>query len=284
MRDRTSDLSLALAADSFVVDGASRHRGASTRRSTSLRRLSERFFASFVDSGFFGANVTIPHKTAALEMTVLEDALPARLRAINTVYVRNDAPYGANTDVAGFAAALRVAGIEKFPRGSRGVVIGAGGAARAVMSVLLEAGIEDLRVVSRSLVRGREALNSFPRASDDALWHPFEDLERILSEAAVAVNASPLGMKGAPPLEIPLDALPRESAAIDLVYVPVETPFLRRARERGHPVADGLDMLFAQAAESFRLWHGVLPPIDDDLRAMTVADINREIEGGMIVA
>lgn len=219
--------------------------------------------------GFLGWNVTIPHKERAYALVDRRDAAAERMRAVNTVLVHPDGILeGRNTDGQGFLASL-LAGAPAF-RTTDGptLLLGAGGAARAVAWVLLDAGIPLLRLANRTPERAsrlaRELAAAFPDRVTTVSWPvPVE----AIADLALLVNATSLGMRGQPPLPIDLAPLPRTALVADLVYVPLETPLLAAARARGNPVVDGLGMLLHQAVPGFRHWGGREPEVDGALRA-----------------
>jgi shikimate dehydrogenase len=220
--------------------------------------------------GFLGWNVTIPHKEAAFRLVDERDAAAERMGAVNTVLVRPDGSLlGRNTDGLGFLANLRAQAPGWRPEAGPAVVLGTGGGARAVATALLDAGVPGLRLANRT--RGRaeelaEALRAIAAVPVEvAAW---EAREGALAGAGLVVNATSLGMKGAPPLTLRLDELPAGAVVADLVYVPLETDLLRAARARGNPVVDGLGMLLHQAVPGFTHWGGVEPEVDDALRAV----------------
>ncbi len=218
--------------------------------------------------GFRGWNVTLPHKEAALALVDEADPAARRIGAVNTVLVGEEGRLsGLNTDGFGFLANLRarVPGLE-LDRGPA-VVIGAGGAARAVACALCEAGCRDLRIVNRTEARAR-ALAAWlqQQFAVTVATSPWSARRRALAEALLCVNCTSLGMKGQGALDLPLDLLPRHAVVVDIVYVPLETALLREARERGHPVVDGLGMLLWQAVPGFRHWGGIEPEIDEEVR------------------
>lgn len=212
-------------------------------------RLSE-VVASLRDEGFLGGNVTVPHKRAVVPLCDEVDDLAARIGAVNTLVHGDGRLRGANTDVEGFRRCLMEEGIAS--RGARIVVLGSGGAARAVVAAA-ESGGASVTVVARDPSRA-----SWARPVP---WTP-EVLAEALANAALLVNASVAGMNGAvPPCDVPVEALPRDAAVFDLVYRPLVTPLLDRARARGLRTIDGLRMLLYQGAASFRLWTGKEPPV-----------------------
>lgn len=231
--------------------------------------------------GFSGWNVTVPHKEAAFALVDERDAAAERMGAVNTVLVRpgdGGRLLGLNTDGLGFLASLRAAVPGWRPEAAPAVLVGAGGGARAVAAALLDAGVPGLRVANRT--RGRaEGLaigltgRSTPGGASTALQGPsveavaWEERSEALAGAGLLVNATSLGMAGQPSLDLALDALPRDAVVADIVYVPLETGLLARARARGNPVVDGLGMLLHQAVPGFAHWGGVIPAVDEAARA-----------------
>ncbi len=218
--------------------------------------------------GFRGWNVTLPHKEAALALVEEADPAARRIGAVNTVLVGEDGRLsGLNTDGFGFLANLR-ARAPALELGFRpAVVIGAGGAARAVAAALCEAGCRALRIVNRTQVRAQALAawlqQQFPGTVTTSPWSA---RRQALADAVLCVNCTSLGMKGQGTLDLPLDLLPRDAVVADIVYVPLETALLREARERGHVVVDGLGMLLWQAVPGFRHWGGIEPEIDEEVR------------------
>lgn len=206
--------------------------------------------------GLRGVNVTIPHKTAVME--ALDEITPeARaIGAVNTVVVTAEGRLvGYNTDVTGFAEPLRGAALAGRPA----CVVGAGGAARAVLAALKNLGVSEVRIINRSQDKAQALLAEFglPGAV-----YGFEAAAQALGSAALVVNTSSLGMKGYPPLELDLAPVAGDAVVYDIVYVPLETDLLRQARERGLRTVDGLSMLVGQAADAFRLFYDAEPPRD----------------------
>jgi len=214
--------------------------------------------------GFAGCNLTLPHKEAALAIIDHVDPSARRIGAVNTIVVRGDRSLeGRNTDSFGFIENLR-AGAPDW-RGDKGpaVVLGAGGAARAVVGALLDAGVRELRLLNRHRARAE----SFAAAlGDNIRVLDWETRARSLAGAALLVNTTSLGMHGAPPLDLALDALDPAAVVNDIVYVPLETPLLAAARRRGNTAVDGLGMLLHQARPAFAAWFGLMPEVTHDLR------------------
>lgn len=213
------------------------------------------------DPTWRGCNITIPHKIAALDHVTDPGDVRASIGAINTVF-RGDggALVGTNTDAGGFYGP-----IADMPlAGDTAIVIGAGGAARAVLFALAQADIGDVVLLARNRLKAAGLLAHF------GLKGRVLPLDTRLPEAALLVNASPLGMKGQEPLDIDLTPLPDHALVYDLVYAPIETALLKQARTRTLEVVDGLEMLVGQAAIAFELFFGIAPPDDEEnaLRAL----------------
>jgi len=220
--------------------------------------------------GFRGVNLTIPHKEAVIPLLDVIDPLAARIGAVNTlIFQENGTIEGRNTDAFGFLENLRRGAPHWHPNDGPAVVIGAGGAARAVIAALTDAGVGELRLVNRSRERAeRLALDlGGPIVVGD--WDKRDDL---LDGAALLVNTTSLGMAGQPPLELDLAALPASAIVTDIIYVPLETPLLAAARQRGNRTVDGLGMLLWQAVPGFSAWFGHQPEVSDDLRAFVLSD------------
>ena len=231
--------------------------------------------------GFLGWNVTIPHKQAAAGLVDALEPAAARLGAVNTVLVDEAGrTLGRNTDGAGFLAGLRAAVPGWEPQAGPAVVLGAGGAVRAVAAALLEAGVPGLRLVNRTPERA-QAVAALLRAMDApgsaAVELPaWGERAAALAGAALLVNGTSLGMaslgmEGGLPLDIALDALPRGAVVADLVYTPLETSLLAAARARGQPTVDGLGMLLHQAVPGFGHWGGLVPEVDEATRSALLA-------------
>ncbi|MEW5704004.1 MAG: shikimate dehydrogenase [Pseudomonadota bacterium] len=223
--------------------------------------------------GFAGVNLTAPHKESALAIVDRADAQARRIGAANTVTVEADGTLSAiNTDGFGFIENLR-ATIPAWKGGAGpAVVIGAGGAARAVVAALFDAGVAEVRLVNRTEARAgalAEALSGAVRVV------PWSARAEALSGAALLVNATTLGQEGNPPLDLDLEPLPKTAIVYDIVYTPLETPLLRRAKASGHPTVDGLGMLLHQARPGFRVWFG-----KGTLDPEVTAGLRAEVAGG----
>ena len=217
---------------------------------------------------YVGANITLPHKEVALNLT-MPDARARAVGAANTLWFADGALRSTNTDVEGFLANLDAAA-PGWDRASDAVVLGAGGSARAVVFGLIERGIARIHVVNRTAERAQALRTRFGESVHPA--NPM-DLPALLASAGLLVNTTSLGMRGQPPLDIDLRPLPNTALVADLVYVPLETPLLMAARSRTHSTADGLGMLLHQAVRGFSLWFGVRPVVTAELRALIEADL-----------
>ena len=221
--------------------------------------------------GFVGANVTVPHKEAALEAVDDADELAQRIGAVNTVVVREDGSlHGSNTDAFGFIENLREFVPDWTASSGPAVVVGAGGAARAIAFALVDGGAPEIRIVNRTTARADALADELGPAA--RTW-PWVDRAGSLNEAGLLVNTTKLGMQGEASLDLPLDALPQEAVVTDAVYVPMETALLAEAAERGNRVVDGLGMLLHQARPGFEVWFGVTPVVTEELRAYVEADL-----------
>ena len=219
--------------------------------------------------GFVGANVTIPHKEAILNIADVVTDRAALIGAANTLIFRKDGKIQAdNTDGAGFIANLRQNAPQWVPSVGPAAVFGAGGAARAVIAALIEVGVPEIRLANRTRARA-EAL----RSDFGAKVHVYEwvQADAMIDGAATVVNTTSLGMTGKPDLVLPLESLSPQAVVTDLVYTPLKTQFLIEAEERGATVVDGLGMLLHQAAPGFERWFGQRPDVDDLTRAAVLS-------------
>jgi shikimate dehydrogenase len=233
-------------------------------------------FAQFLqllpERGYVGANITLPHKEEALARST-PDERAQKVGAANTVWFDGDTLCSTNTDVEGFVANLDA----QAPGWDRGLdaamVLGAGGAARAVISALLERGVNRIYLANRSFKRAQGLGERFGSVIKPIQW---DEANGLLAGCTLLVNTTSLGMSGQPALHLDLTHLPASAVVADIVYVPLETPLLRAAKERGLRTGDGLGMLLHQAVRGFSLWFGVTPEVTPDLRALVEADLMRE--------
>ena len=220
--------------------------------------------------GFRGVNLTVPHKEAALSLVDEVEPLAARIGAVNTLVVAEDGRLlGRNTDAFGFLEHLRRSAPGWSAAAGPALVLGAGGAARAVVAALAEAGLPEIRVANRNPARAEHLAADLGAQVRPVAW---EQRAEAAAGAALLVNTTTLGMTGQPPLDMPLDALPPTAVVYDIVYAPLETALLAAARARGNRVVDGLGMLLWQAVPGFEAWFGVRPTVDESLRALVLAD------------
>ncbi|MDP6344485.1 MAG: shikimate dehydrogenase [Alphaproteobacteria bacterium] len=221
--------------------------------------------------GFRGCNVTMPHKEAALALVDEVDPAARRIGAVNTIVASPDGGlWGGNTDAFGFMQALRE-GAPDLDLATGGVVlIGAGGAARAIAVALLEAGAGRVVVANRTEARARSLAEALDGAVDVVPW---ADRQRALAGAGLLVNSTTQGMQGQPPLELSLEPLPAEAVVFDAVYTPLLTPLLAEARARGNLAVDGLGMLLHQARPGFAAWFEHEPVVSEALRQHILADL-----------
>lgn len=231
------------------------------------------FIHSLAERGLEGCNVTAPHKQAVFEAADWRDPSAEAVGAANTVWRDGAKVCVANTDTYGFMTHLAQSAPGWDKKNAPITILGAGGAARAIIYGFLAAGVEKVRVVNRTIARAEELAHHFGDRVEARAWG---DVDAAIRDASVLVNTTTLGMVGSGPLELDLSALSGDTVAADIVYVPLETPFLARARARGLRTVDGLGMLLHQAVPGFERWFGVRPEVTETLRAILVADIERK--------
>jgi shikimate dehydrogenase len=222
--------------------------------------------------GFAGCNLTIPHKQQAMSIVDEVDTVGKRIGAISCVVVRADGSLaGSNNDCYGFVHSLK----QERPgwRADAGpvTVIGAGGGSRAVCYGLAQEGAKEIRLVNRTLERAQGIADEFGGPIRALPWDQRHD---ALEGAAMVVNTTSNGMVGQPALDVRLDRLPRSALVADIIYIPLETPFLAAARKRGNPTMNGLGMLLHQARPAWKAWFGVEPEVTPELRAMVEKTIS----------
>lgn len=214
--------------------------------------------------GFVGINVTIPHKEAVLALADIVTDRAALIGAANTLIFRQDGKIHAdNTDGVGFTANLRQHAPQWVPSVGPAAVLGAGGAARAVVAALIEAGVPEIRIANRTRARAEAFRADF--GAKITVWD-WTQAGRMLEGAATVVNTTALGMTGKPDLNIRFDTIERGALATDIVYTPLKTQFLIEAEQAGATIVDGLGMLLHQAAPGFERWFGQRPEVDDATR------------------
>jgi shikimate dehydrogenase len=221
--------------------------------------------------GFAGCNLTIPHKETAMAIVDEVDARARRIGAISCVTVREDGSLvGTNNDGFGFISALGESAPDWRADAGPVVVVGSGGAARAVLDGLIEAGAREIRLVNRTFERAQRLARDF---GGSVHAYPWDKRAGLLEGAATLVNTTSQGMLGEPALDLSLDALSRAALVADIVYIPRETPLLVAARTRGNRTVNGLGMLLHQARPAFHGWFGVMPEVTPELRALIEATL-----------
>ena len=229
----------------------------------------EAFLSDLAGHGYVGANVTMPHKDVALAMSN-PDARAQAVGAANTLWLDDGRLLSTNTDIEGFLCALDAAAPGWDQRTNKAVVLGAGGAGRAVIYGLIERGIKTIHVVNRTLAKAEALRAQFGPAVEPAAW---SDLARCLDGADLLANTTSLGMHDQPPLDVDISGLSETAVVSDIVYVPLKTPLLTAAEARGLATSNGLDMLLHQAVRGFELWFGVRPEVTQELYDLLAADI-----------
>jgi len=231
-------------------------------------------FAEFVlhlsTHGFVGANVTIPHKERALALS-MPDPRARAVGAANTLWYDAGELRSTNTDIEGFINNLDACA-PRWDAATDALVLGAGGASRAVVFGLIERGIERVHLANRTLPRAQALADQFGANVHPVAW---DAIGELLPRAGLLVNTTSLGMHGQPPLQIDTGRLPPHAVVADLVYVPLQTPLLAAAQARGLRTADGLGMLLHQAVRGFELWFGQRPQVTPELRALVEADLTK---------
>jgi shikimate dehydrogenase len=234
-------------------------------------------FSGFIRSlkdgtvGFVGGNVTIPHKEIAFKLADQPDELSQELGASNTLWLEDGRLHATNTDGRGFTANLD----DRHPgwdSGDRAVILGAGGASRAIIQAVRDRGFKEIHVVNRTVDRARELADRFGARVHG---HAMPSLTEVMKGAGLFVNTTSLGMDGEAVPQIDFSGLSGNAVVTDIVYVPLKTPLLAQAKEQGFTVVDGLGMLLHQAVPGFEKWFGKRPAVDATLRQLIVADMEK---------
>jgi len=246
--------------------------GSYTRQEVSLED-----FAGFIsrlksgESGFVGGNVTIPHKETAYRLADRPDALSEELGASNTLWLEDGQLCATNTDGYGFLANLDAAA-PGWNRTDRAVILGAGGASRAIIQAVRDRGVGEIHVVNRTVARAQELADRFgPKVHA----HGMEALAEVTKGAGLFVNTTSLGMDGEAAPDFDFSPLAGDAVVTDIVYVPLVTPILHQASVQGFATVDGLGMLLHQAVPGFEKWFGVRPTVDAVLRDLILADMEK---------
>lgn len=230
------------------------------------------FLSGLAAAGLRGGNVTIPHKEAAFAAVQRRDEAAEQIGAVNTLWFEDGVLWGGNTDAYGFAANLDHFA-PGWAKGDVAVVLGAGGASRAIIHALKQRGFKDIRIVNRTVARAEQLANQFGAG---ITAHPQAATPELLGDASLLVNTTALGMHGNEGLPADPATLPGHAIVTDIVYVPLETPLLTAAKARGLKTVDGLGMLLHQAVPGFERWFGRRPEVTAELRNLIVADMDRK--------
>jgi shikimate dehydrogenase len=221
--------------------------------------------------GFAGCNLTIPHKEQAMKIVDHLDPVAKRIGAMNCVIVGADGSLsGTNNDGFGYIASIREAKPDWRADAGPITVLGAGGAARAVLVSLIDEGAKEIRLTNRTASRAEDLAREFGGPIKTVAWNDRHD---ALQGAAMVINTTSQGMVGQPEMDLTLDLLPKSALVSDIVYIPLETSLLSTARQRGNTTVNGLGMLLHQARPAFKAWFGVMPDVTPELRKMIEATI-----------
>lgn len=221
---------------------------------------------SLPQKGFVGVNLTIPHKEAAFgiceELGVIDD-VAKKVGAVNTlVFGDGKIIKATNTDGYGFIANLKEGAPDWKPEETSALVLGAGGAARGIIAALIDAGVPSIEILNRT----RSKAEALAALFSNVIVGDWEKPAKSLANTNLLINTTSLGMRGEPPLLLPLDDLPKTATVTDIVYNPLHTELLKNAAARGNMVVDGLGMLLHQAAPAFQHWFGLMPEVTQELR------------------
>lgn len=222
-------------------------------------------------SGYSGGNVTIPHKELAFRLADRPDDLAQEMGAANTLWMRDGQLHASNTDAYGFTANLD----ENHPGWDKvdtAIILGAGGASRAVIQAIRNRGISEIHVVNRTVSRAQELADRFG-ASIHA--QPIDALSEVMAGAGLFVNTTSLGMEGGEVPALDFSAMKSSAVVTDIVYVPLKTPIMAQAEAQGFATVDGLGMLLHQAVPGFEQWFGHRPTVDRTLRDLIISDLER---------
>ena len=230
------------------------------------------FVANLAMSEFIGCNVTIPHKETVFEAIGEVDEIARRLGAVNTVYLKNGKVHGTNTDGEGFIASLQHSYPAFSLKGKTAIIIGAGGAAKAIIGALLDEGVGRIGIINRT----RERILGLQGQFSSQIFEISKTIANDeLGNCDLLVNTTSQGMHGQPSLNLEIQNLNRDALVADIVYTPLETTFLEKARNQGNPVLGGLGMLLHQAVRGFELWFGVKPEATIELHELIAADVDK---------
>lgn len=230
------------------------------------------FITNLAASEFIGCNVTIPHKETAFQAVAKTDEIANRLGAVNTVYLKDGVVCGTNTDGEGFIASL----CHSYPafslRNKAAIIIGAGGAAKAIIGALFDEGVDKIGIINRT----RERIHDLQVQFGPGIYEISKtNTNDALKSCGLLVNTTSQGMEGQSSLDMEIQSLNPDALVADIVYTPLETAFLAKARQQGNPVLGGLGMLLHQAVRGFELWFGVKPEVTAELYELIAADVQK---------
>jgi len=229
------------------------------------------FYRDLAAAGLVGVNVTVPHKETAADACDQLDDAAKKMGAANTLWLDDDRRLcGANTDGLGFLGNLDQLAPGWDKQAGTALVLGAGGAARAIVWALLSRQFTKVHIVNRTIEKAQKISDEFGSKTNAQGW---DKLGMLLGETDLLVNTTSLGMTGKPPLDIDLDGLPKHALVNDIVYAPMETELLKQAAAKGNPTVDGIGMLLHQAVPGFERWFGVRPDVTEELRTLVLKDL-----------
>ncbi|PCI03158.1 MAG: shikimate dehydrogenase [Hyphomicrobiales bacterium] len=237
----------------------------------------ETFIRLLPKSGFAGGNVTVPHKEAVFRLVDHRDEIAEVLGAVNTLWLKDGKVHGTNTDGYGFCANLD-SFAPKWRQGKTVVVLGAGGASRAIIYALGKAGYSKIHIINRTLAKAEAIAEEFsPHLESDLLPHSWEDAPDLLAKADLLVNTTSIGMGDSGDFPLDFSNLKEQAIVTDIVYTPLLTPFLKLAKSKNYKTVDGLGMLLHQAAPGFEKWFGTRPNITPALRQYILKDLTKKV-------
>lgn len=234
------------------------------------------FISSLKQNGLSGINITVPHKIEALKLADLITPDAKAIGAANTLWFEDGQLIAGNTDAHGFITHLKTKA-PTWKSDKPAMVMGAGGAARAILYALLKEGVPQIKLTNRTTERAENLASEFNKQFSDKIsvieWN---DKQSNMDDCSLLVNSTSLGMNGNPPLEINIDTLPAKAVVYDIVYAPLETDLLKSAKTRGLTAVDGLGMLLHQAVPGFEKWFGIRPKVTDELYQLVVDDLEKD--------
>ncbi|MGH1419557.1 MAG: shikimate dehydrogenase [Hyphomicrobiaceae bacterium] len=237
----------------------------------------EHFLNNLSDHGYVGCSVTVPHKERAFALAVEKDASAVAVSAANTLWLDDGRLCAKNTDTEGFMAHLSASVPNWQKRDAPVTILGAGGAARAIVYGFLNAGVGEIRVVNRTKAKTEKLVKDFDRLNlpTRIVVGDWQQRQNLSLDAGVIVNTTTIGMNGEGDLGLSPQAFKDQTVVADIVYVPLETNLLRDAKASGHQTVDGLGMLLHQGVPGFEKWFGVRPTVSQDLHDLVVADLEQ---------